>query len=285
MTQELNAEYERLRVRAREDPGTAGQQGEETWARLLREWLPSGYQVVTGGRILDSAGNTSPQLDVIVLHPSYPPGLLKLKYFLAPAVVAAFECKLTLKSSHIKKCAHTAALIESMAVAEGRPAGELFFGVLAHTHSWKSAASSPVKNIQRALMASTEKYAKLPGEAIDSLCVADLASWTGFCAEDDDSVLRLMHMTQAWGFRSRVDAPEPITQMMAHLLDRIRDDAPGVGRIADYLRNIGSMGTTTGKFLTWNGLPSEKKPIHAFRMIWAEEGVGDFSWIDELPPR
>jgi hypothetical protein len=285
MTQEVKAEYERLRLRAREDAGTAGQQGEETWARLLREWLPSGYHVVTGGRILDSEGNTSPQLDVIVLHPTYPTGLLKLKYFLAPAVVAAFECKLTLNASHVKKSAQTAAIVERMAISEGGRAGDLFFGVLAHTHSWKSAKSKPMDNIQKALVMGTVEHAKFPGEVIDSLCVADLASWTGHCVEDDNSNLQLMHMTQAWEFGSRPDAPEPITQMVAHLLDRLRDEAPGVGRIADYLRRIGSMGTTVGKSFAWTGLPSERKPSHTFRMIWVEEGVGDFSWIDELPPR
>ena len=48
---EMAAEYERIQMRATEDPGTAGDQGEENWAELLRDWLPRTYEVVTKGRI------------------------------------------------------------------------------------------------------------------------------------------------------------------------------------------------------------------------------------------
>ncbi|MGW6521511.1 DUF6602 domain-containing protein [Streptomyces sp. NPDC054962] len=275
MTHEVTSEYTRLRVRAREDPGTAGLQGEETWGRLLREWLPSGYHVATGGRMLDSQGSTSPQLDLVVLHPSYPPGLLKLKYFLAPAVVAAFECKLNLKSSHIKKSASTAAILERMAVSEGRRAGDFFYGVLAHTHSWRFPTSDPVKNVQKALVEGTAEHALFPGEALDVVCVADLASWTGHCQKNED-VLQFMHMTQvsdrdAHRKISNPDPPDPITHMLAHLFDRLRSDVAGVDRIADYLRNIGSMGTSIGKISEWRGLPKEKIPGHTFHLVWVED--------------
>jgi len=69
---DLQAEYLRIRKRATEDPGTAGDQGEENWAALLREWLPDYFQVVTKGRILTDSGYASPQIDVLVLYPSYP---------------------------------------------------------------------------------------------------------------------------------------------------------------------------------------------------------------------
>ena len=65
VTSEMESEYLRIRSRALEDPGTAGDQGEENWAELLREWLPPTYKVVTRGRILSSDGRTSPQVDVL----------------------------------------------------------------------------------------------------------------------------------------------------------------------------------------------------------------------------
>src|SRR5258707_793855 len=74
-SQDLRREYERIRRRAWEDPGTAGDEGEENWATLLRQWLPATYHVVTKGRILDVTGSASPQVDVIVLRPEYPPFL------------------------------------------------------------------------------------------------------------------------------------------------------------------------------------------------------------------
>ena len=38
----LASEYQRIVARAQEDPGTAGDQGEENWAGFLRQWLPLG---------------------------------------------------------------------------------------------------------------------------------------------------------------------------------------------------------------------------------------------------
>jgi hypothetical protein len=99
---ELEFEYKRISERATEDPGTAGDQGEENWATLLRNWLPSYFYVVTKGRILTRNNYASPQVDVLVLHPSYPRILLGKKYYLAEGVAAAFECKTTLKANHVK---------------------------------------------------------------------------------------------------------------------------------------------------------------------------------------
>lgn len=39
LSDEIAAEYDRIQKRTTEDPGTAGDQGEENWAELLRGWL------------------------------------------------------------------------------------------------------------------------------------------------------------------------------------------------------------------------------------------------------
>ena len=66
----MASEYKRIYRRVSEDPGTAGDQAEENWAEFLRNWLPANYPTVTKGRILNSDGITSPQIDILVLHPS-----------------------------------------------------------------------------------------------------------------------------------------------------------------------------------------------------------------------
>ncbi|UUE28839.1 hypothetical protein LRQ08_31025 (plasmid) [Rhodococcus qingshengii] len=99
-------EYDRIFARATEDPGTAGDEGEENWASLLRQWLPIGYTVVTKGRVLFTDKTASPQVDVVVLRPGYPPRLLDKKLYLSSGVLAAFECKTTLKSERIGKAAN-----------------------------------------------------------------------------------------------------------------------------------------------------------------------------------
>src|SRR5947199_10847939 len=96
----IEEEYTRIRKRAAEDPGTAGDEGEENWATLLREWLPPAYHVVTKGRIVSSDGSTSPQVDVVILHPAYPLKLREKKLYLSSGVIAALECKLTLRVHH-----------------------------------------------------------------------------------------------------------------------------------------------------------------------------------------
>ena len=86
LTREMGSEYERIQKRSTEDAGTAGDQGEENWATVFRNWLPADYQVVTKGRLLSEKGIASPQVDVIVLHPFYPKQLLDKKlYFSTPS--------------------------------------------------------------------------------------------------------------------------------------------------------------------------------------------------------
>ena len=86
---EMSAEYNRIQMRATEDPGTAGDRGRRI-GRLLREWLPRTYEVVTKGRIISQEGVTSPQIDVIVLKGAYPKKLLNKKLYLTASIAAAF---------------------------------------------------------------------------------------------------------------------------------------------------------------------------------------------------
>ena len=65
LSNEMEAEYDRIQKRATEDPGTAGDQGEENWAELLRGWLPRTYAVVTKGRIISADGRTIARQEVV----------------------------------------------------------------------------------------------------------------------------------------------------------------------------------------------------------------------------
>ena len=114
VSSDMASEYERIRKRTREDPGTAGDQGEENWASLLKDWLPGTYEVVTKGRIIGEDGRTSPQVDVVVLKEIYPRKLLDKKVFLANGVAAAFECKTTLRPEHIEDAVETGVEIKRL---------------------------------------------------------------------------------------------------------------------------------------------------------------------------
>ena len=180
----MQSEYDRIRKRAVEDPGTAGDNGEENWAELIRKWLPRNYHVVTKGRIMNQRGQCGPQVDVLVLSPAYPEALLTKKEYLEGGVVAAFECKLTLKASHVRAAVCAAAKIRQMASYQrrGTPYGELhplvLFGILAHSHVWQGQDSNPIANIASQLQDESWKKTQHPNEMIDFVCVSDLATWT-----------------------------------------------------------------------------------------------------------
>ncbi|HEX3809309.1 MAG TPA: DUF6602 domain-containing protein [Rhizomicrobium sp.] len=179
----LSSEYERIRKRSLEDPGTAGDQGEENWGDLLREWLPANYHVRTKGRILAHDGRAGPQVDVLVLSPVYPRYLLNKKLYLAGGVVAAFECKNTLEALHITDAVKSCVAIQDLTPKrEGSPYKELFgsiaFGLLAHSHSWKGEKSTPIENIRKRLSEDDLNLVHHPRQTLDFLCVADLACWT-----------------------------------------------------------------------------------------------------------
>ena len=183
ISNDMESEYKRIQKRATEDPGTAGDQGEENWATLLRDWLPATYEVVTKGRIISHEGKMSPQIDVLVLKDSYPRKLLSKKVYLAAGVAAAFECKVTLVASHIKDAIENCVKVKSLFPArKNSPYKELHspivYGLLAHSHSWKGEKSTPIENIENKIIAEDKIHVDHPRKLLDLLCVADLAAWS-----------------------------------------------------------------------------------------------------------
>lgn len=175
----LARDYLRIRKRSLDDPGTAGDQAEEDWAEVFRKWLPATYPVITKGRILFEDGTSSPQVDLLVLNPSYPLALRHEKYILVGGVVAAFECKLTLRKQHIDKAFRVAAEIKRKArVSLGTPYEELnsrpIFGLLAHSHALRG--ERPSWKIHQAVEQFQTKHVEHPRELLDIICVADTAT-------------------------------------------------------------------------------------------------------------
>lgn len=183
-SRKIQDEYQRIQIRSTEDPGTAGDNGEENWKYLLTQWLPSKYKIVTKGRIMNSKGKCSPQVDILVLSPAYPQAMVDTKEYFAGGVMAAFECKLTLKKEHIKKSLETAAIIARLVDEEYHrtPYQELnsplIYGLLAHSHTWKGKKSKPNDNIETAIHYFSNTICKHPREVIDLVCIADIAVWT-----------------------------------------------------------------------------------------------------------
>lgn len=238
-TSEMASEYERIRARATEDPGTAGDEGEENWAHLLREWLPSTYQVRTKGRILAHDGTASRQVDVVVLRPGYPSKLLDKKLYVASGVAAAFECKLTLTSAHLREATRTAAEIARMtAPRRGTPYRELvspiIYGVLAHSHVW-SDSQTGVEKILEHSTAGVQKHATHPREEIDLVCVADT------CAILKSTELKRLQVPEGpeqllclVGSFFACPGTPPVGSLIAYLLIRLGWEDVDVRPLAEY---------------------------------------------------
>ncbi|MEW2356394.1 DUF6602 domain-containing protein [Spirillospora sp. NPDC029432] len=176
---EMRSEYSRIYRRSREDPGTAGDEGESNWAALLADWIPADIHVATKGRILGADGTASPQLDVVLLSGDYPRKLREKKLYLAGGVIAAFECKNTLRKQHISKLFSNAAAIRKLSTPnDGNFYGEVFgtitYGLLAHSHEWSPERGAQAVDTEiRRLHAE----AKHPGELPAMICVSDLHTW------------------------------------------------------------------------------------------------------------
>lgn len=190
----LQQDYLQIQSRVKQDPGTAGDQAEETWAEILRKWLPSHYHVVTKGRILSSDGQASPQLDILILWPNYPPFLLNKKLYMASGVAAAFECKLTFKLIHLKKLFETAKIltdITNIEYCQRRNKAQreksnysyeeyhrIFdFGLLAH--SFDEGIKQPTEvTISDRILELDKTITDHPNQMVDLICIQNLGSWS-----------------------------------------------------------------------------------------------------------
>ena len=273
----LAAEYRRIQRRVPEDPGTAGDQGEENWAKVLRDWLPQTYRVETKGRIISPDGEASPQIDVLVLKSIYPKQLIdeNAKLYLAAGVAAAFECKTTLKASHIEQAVKTCVKIKNLYPArEGTPYKELHapivYGLLAHSHDWKAPNSTPEANIEQKLLESDYSHVSHPRLGLDLLCVADLAAWTlfkmtfvgpqlipdyessMFSRYGPDGAALSSYIGRTSSHNNQVEYFTPIGTLISNLSRQLGWEDPALRSLADYYRIAKIDGLGGGNFREWS---------------------------------
>jgi hypothetical protein len=99
-----------------EHPVMRGDATEEHWRKFLRHYLPERYAVDTG-KVIDSRGGESQQIDVIILDRQYSPLLFESngqKYFPAESVYGVFEVKQELDKENLKYASDKAASVRSL---------------------------------------------------------------------------------------------------------------------------------------------------------------------------
>jgi hypothetical protein len=256
-TDEMGKDYGRMRTRSQQDPGIAGEPDEEHWAGVLRNWLPPYFQVETKGRILSHNGEASPQVDVLILTPACPKKLRERKYYLAGGVAAAFECKQTLQPQHIEKAVQNAVSIKRLLPPQGgSPYKELqaplIYGLLSHSHSWKSEASSAPRNVQDHLKAGDARFTKHPREMIDCVCVSDLGAWFGmkwprsgqFNLQDPNNPPKILttFLELSYTSHAKVRGFTPIGAFLTYLFRFLAWEYPDMRRLSRYLTVPGLTG-------------------------------------------
>lgn len=270
---ELTSEYDRIRNRTIEDPGTAGDEGEENWKHLLREWIPPNYPIVTKGRIVSSLGEASPQIDVLILKPFYPARLLSKKLYLSSGVAAAFECKNTLRAHHLAAAMESSVATKRLLISDPPSTprqlghGPIMYGILAHAHEWVRPASTPVENVVNALKGCLPPGSS-PAEVLDLVCVATLDTWV----KDVEFLMRRHFPHQYWhgavGDRFELgpdvdgvikvcirsyDAwpSNPLGTMISSVVSHLAWTDVAVRPLADYLRQILHHAGGSGPVWAW----------------------------------
>ena len=211
-----------------------------------------------------------------MLSPEYPCGLAAAgkKLYLAGGVVAAFECKLTLRHNHIREAFETSRVItDGVPKRWGSPYRELHrpivYGLLAHSHEWKSAESQPLENIDKGLSTMLSALDD-PRKMVDILCVSDVGTWTATKSlpsghHEFDEHNRIIWKTAAHrsvhaGYLHRHQSCHLATQipftnvgvMVVDLWTRLGREQPDLRPIADYFHSVpGLAGDGRGSGRRW----------------------------------
>lgn len=96
--------------------GAKGSVNEDHWIDLFRAYLPDRYEVAAGF-IIDSRGQRSDQIDIVVFDRHFTPTLLdqqKHRYIPAEAVYAVVECKPHIDKSYLEYAGQKAASVRKL---------------------------------------------------------------------------------------------------------------------------------------------------------------------------
>ena len=157
-------------------PGTKGDASERVWLDMLQAYLPQRYQAASA-HVVDSHGNFSDQIDVVVFDRQYSPFIFKFQgQTIVPAesVYAAFEAKQAINATQVEYAQKKVATVRrlhrtSLPIPHAGgtyPAKQLIpilGGLLTFESDWTPAFGTP---LIRALEVTNEM------ERLDMGCVA-----------------------------------------------------------------------------------------------------------------
>lgn len=136
-------------------PVSRGDVSEQVWRKLLKNYLPRRYKV-TRGQVIDSCGELSGQIDVIVFDRQYTPLVFEHEdqvFIPAESVYAVFEVKQTINAAHVRaaqkkvksvRCLHRTSLPIPHAGGTYPPKRliHIYGGILALESDWTTSLSA-----------------------------------------------------------------------------------------------------------------------------------------------
>ncbi len=148
-------------------PGTKGDASENIWLELFQTYLPKRYQVAKA-HVVDSKGNFSEQIDVVVFDRQYSPFIFFYegqKIIPAESVYAVFEVKQSINACHIRYAQDKVASVRRLhrtSLSIPHAGGEfkektlipIYGGLLTFESDWKNPALG--KSLLKALKTEQE---------------------------------------------------------------------------------------------------------------------------------
>jgi hypothetical protein len=163
--------------------GDRGEVNEQFFIEVLRNYLPNRY-TVHKATILDSDGQVSDSIDVVVHDRQYTPTLLdneSHRYIPAEAVYAVFECKPKIDKAYLEYAGKKAESVRRLKRTSvpiphaggsypAKPHFEIIAGILAIEVDWKDGFSTSFENCHSALTGLTRLNCGLAvdGHAFDT---------------------------------------------------------------------------------------------------------------------
>lgn len=142
-----------------EHPDAKGDQSELNWVKLLKDHLPRRYLVISKAKAIDHRGQTSDEIDLLVVDQQYSPFVfhtMARTYVPAESVYAAFEAKQDLDRGQVLYAAEKIASVRTLERTSAtvthaggsfspRAPFEIIGGLLTTRAGWKPGMSEPFK--------------------------------------------------------------------------------------------------------------------------------------------
>lgn len=200
--------------------GDRGEVNEQYFIEVLRHYLPNRYTVHKAS-ILDSEGQISDSIDVVISDRQYTPALLDSeshRYVPAEAVYAVFECKPKINKSYLEYAGEKAASVRRLkrtsvpiphagGAYPPKPLFDIIAGILAIEVEWQEGFSEPFERCHSQLTGPRKLDC---GLAVDchSFDMFDASGVFTYCTSENALVFflfRLLNQLQSLGTVPAID--------------------------------------------------------------------------------